>query len=139
MLLMNGSKTATSGADGTFTWSNIQDGSYLVKVTTSDSTVYTGTLRVEEGASQGISAYATSHTAVTGNTLASLGYTYATTTKRVKNANSISTDTSNTTLTVGNSYTIPSSYLLTGGTNSTISTLTLNLGTNNNIASFTLT
>jgi hypothetical protein len=136
--LLNGSKTATTATDGTFTWTGVQEGNYLVKVTTSDSTKYTGTLRIQEGTTAGVSAYATSHTAQTGNTLASLAYTYATTMRRVKTANSIATDTLNTTLTVGNSYTIPASYVLTGSTSSTLGTLTINLGTNNNISSFSL-
>ena len=137
--ILNDSSYSTTDSNGVFSLTNVREGSYLVKITLSNSTIYTGTLRVVEGSSVALNNFATTHVAQTGNNLASLAYTYASTQVRVKAANpSLTNDTVNTNLTVGNTYNIPTSFQLTGGSSPTIATLTINLGTSNNIASMTI-
>lgn len=133
------SANVTTDANGLATINSISEGSYLVKVTTTDNTVYSGTLKVNEGSAVSISKYATTHTAQAGNNISSLAYTYATTPLRVKDANSgFTLDTLNQILTTGNTYNIPSSYLLTGGSSESVGTLNIKLGTNKDITEFSI-
>lgn len=135
--LQNNSSTATTSSTGAFSLANVREGIYLVNIT-SGSNTYSGVLRVIEGSTKSVSRYAQSHTAVSGNTLSGLAYTYSTTVNRIISANSLTTSSTDTTLSPGTSYTIPSGFALTGGTSSALGGLTITLGTDSNIGSMSV-
>ncbi|MEG1150309.1 MAG: carboxypeptidase-like regulatory domain-containing protein [Bacilli bacterium] len=133
--LQNGSIVATTSATGTFSLPTVSPGTYNVDIT-ADNVIYRGNLTVKEGTSVALTSLGTSFTALATSNIYNSAFTYGSTPAKIIAKNNLKEVTSSVTLVAGNIYQLMPSYVLTGGTSATISTMKITLGSDGNIASF---
>ncbi|MDE6285308.1 MAG: carboxypeptidase-like regulatory domain-containing protein [Bacilli bacterium] len=123
----------TTTANGNFSLPNVLPGTYNIDINYNNQN-YNGNLTIREGTTTGLINVGSTFTASSNMDLATAAYTYGTTINKLIKTNNITTNSSAYTFKNGKSYNLSSSYILTGGSQESISNLSINLNDNGQIS-----
>ncbi len=124
--VQNGSLKTVTDEAGNFTLNSVLPGTYNIDITTSNK-VYDATLTVREGTEISLLPGTQSFKGNGTMDLTEAGYLYGTTINKLKKINNIDATSSTYVLNSNNEYWVAPNYILTGGLDKEINSLTINI------------